>query len=106
MLYIYETDMSDRLEELLEAVSDETSFVAFVTALAEDWEDERTKEKSKPSSPYGPGANGWENGTIGAFLERSAAWAEDTRAGTAFYQVPTNPWRRCADILHAGKFYE
>ena len=105
-LYIRQTNMTDRVSQLLDAVSDEASFVAFVTALAEDWEDEREKEKRTPSSPYGPGANGWENGTIGAFLERAAAWAEDSAGGMQFYQVPTNPWRRCADILHAGKFYE
>jgi hypothetical protein len=85
---------------------DEQSLLSFVQALAEDWEDERQQEEVAPTSPYGPGANGWENGTIGAFLERAASWGEATTKGTPFYSVPENPWRRCAHILLAGKFYE
>ena len=102
------------LHALADAVVDELSLIRFVFALAEDWEDERRKESVTPSSPYGPGANGWENGTIGAFLESAASWADSTRLGLADrtplgqppYQPPDNPWRRCAHILLAGKFYE
>jgi hypothetical protein len=50
------------LRALADQVTDEPSFVQFVLALSADWEDEREKEKASPSSPYGPGANGWENG--------------------------------------------
>jgi hypothetical protein len=60
--------MTSQLEGILDAVNDEQSFLRFVQALAEDWEDEQQKELANPSSPYGPGANGWENGTIGAYL--------------------------------------
>ena len=93
-------------DALADQVIDEPSFVRFVSALADDWEDERQKEAVTPSSPYGPGANGWQNGTIGQFLEAGAAWAEATERGTPFYKPPENPWRRCAQILLAGKFYE
>lgn len=98
--------ISEHLMKLEEEVCDEPSFLRFLAALAEDWEDEREKGKSQPSSPYGPGANGWENGTIGAFLERGSAWAEATAGGNQVYSPPQNVWRRCAQILHAGKFYE
>lgn len=59
--------MSDRLESARDAVVDETSFVEFLRILASDWVEESAKEASKPtqSSSYGPGANGWENSTIG-----------------------------------------
>lgn len=93
------------LNDLAAAVDDETSFVAFMNALMADWEDERRKERKHPSSPHGPGANGWENGSIGAFLEAASAWAQST-AGRDDSGINKNPWRRAAQILHAGKFYE
>ena len=94
------------LQSKLDAVRDEASFVAFVTALAADREEEVAKEKASPSSPYGPGANGWENGTIEAFLDASAAWAAASTNGLKYYQKPENPWKRCADIIYMGKIYE
>jgi hypothetical protein len=93
-------------EELLKRVADEKSFVAFVRALAEDWADEQRKEARLPSSPYEAGANGWENGSIGAFLGAAVAWAEVSEADTAAHTLPRNAWRRCADILYMGKVYE
>ena len=97
--------MADTLQGKLDAVCDEESFVAFVSALAADRADEVAKEKAKPSSPHGPGANGWENASIEAFLEAAAAWAEDWK-GSPQYRSPANPWKRCAEILYAGKSYE
>jgi hypothetical protein len=97
--------MSDFLESKLSAVHDEDSFAEFVDALANDRADEVRKEKEKPSSPYGAGANGWENGTIETFLESAARWSEDWKKSPQ-YIAPTNPWKRCAEILMAGKFYE
>ena len=94
------------IKALAEQVSDEPSFTKFISALAADWEEERRKEAASPSSPYGAGANGWQNGTIGAFLERASARAEASQHGTAFYAIPDNPWRRCAHIILAGKEYE
>jgi hypothetical protein len=94
------------LDKLADAVEDEKSFLLFVAALAADWNEERELEAKSPASPYGAGALGWENGSIGAYLESAHAWAEASAEGTRFYQVPVNPWRRAAHILHAGKFYE
>ena len=60
-------------EDCLEEVVDEATFIDFLRALADDWEEEREIEKTKPSSPYGPGALGWENGSIGTFLDAAIA---------------------------------
>jgi hypothetical protein len=98
--------MPSDLHKLADAVEDESSFVRFVAALAADWEEERQLESENPASPYGPGALRWENGSIGTFLDAAQSWAEATAQGTPFYQVPENAWRRAAQILFAGKFYE
>ena len=100
--------MNDSLRDARDAVSDEASFVGFLAALAADRIDEEKKERLNPSSPFGPGANGWENGTISQFLDSAVAWAISSQEGLSLigYNPPTNPWRRCADILYAAKIYE
>lgn len=98
--------MNHKLTQILEQVHDEETFIAFVSALAEDKADEDEKEKLNSSSPCGPGANGWENGTLATFLESAAEWASTSRDGLAYYSKPENPWKRCADILYMGKIYE
>lgn len=98
--------MSSDLLHKLDAVHDEQTFIEFMSALAADREDEVAKEKINPSSPYGQGANGWENRTIETFLERAASWADGSTNGLPLYVKPQNPWKRCADILYAGKIYE
>ena len=65
----------------LKAVCDSNTFLAFVRELIADREDEVRKEKISPSSPYGPGANCWENGKIETFLEAAVSWAEDSDFG-------------------------
>lgn len=97
--------MRNHLDQAFEAVNDEASFIAFVSVLAADRRDESQKEELNPSSPFGPGANGWENTTIDGFLEAAARGAED-RMQSPFYEAPTNAWKRCAEILLTGKVYE
>jgi hypothetical protein len=97
--------MPEDLQSKLDTVHDEATFVAFVSALAADRANEVSKENKRCSSPYGPGANGWENGTIEAYLESAAAWAEDWKKSPQ-YRPPVNPWKRCAEILYMGKIYE
>jgi len=94
------------LTDALEAVNDSRSFLNFVRELIADREDEVRKEREHPSSPYGPGANGWENGTIEAFLESAAAWAEDTDFGQSRGLSADNPWLQFATLLYLGKIYE
>jgi hypothetical protein len=98
--------MSQQPSEALEEVVDEQSFIDFLGVLAADRDDEVTEGRAEPSSPYGPGKNGWENGTIEAFLWAAAAWGTSSINGMPLLPKSTNPWRRCADILYAGKIYE
>lgn len=98
--------MPEDLYSLAMSVVDEVGFIRFVAALAADRADERVKEAVNPASPYGPGANGWENGTIEEFLDAASDWAEASINGLPYYEKPTNPWTRCATILLMGKHYE
>ena len=66
-----------------------------------DRELEIEKEKENPSSPYGAGALGWQNLSIEDFLESAVAWAEATKD-----RPESNPWKRVAQTIHAGKTYE
>jgi hypothetical protein len=93
-----EDDME--LMSLCDCVEDEATFIRFVKALAADFEDSRGKENASPTSPYSPAANGWENTTINAFLDAATAWAHDSQTETS------NPWKRAAQMLMAGKIYE
>jgi len=95
-----------QLHEALESVSDAASFLAFARLLAEDRAAEVRKEAESSSSPYGPGANGWENGTIEAFLEAAISWGEATEVGLSQGLKPDNPWKRFAVFLYCGKIYE
>ena len=98
--------MSKDLYNIADQVETEKDFLQFIEALASDREDEAEKEKRNPSSPWGSGANGWENGKISTFLEAASAWGEASMNGTELYNKPENQWKRAAQILHAGKFYE
>lgn len=91
--------MTDTID-LCEAVHDEATFIVFLSALMADFQKSQKIEAAKPSSPYGPAANGWENTTIDGFLEAATAWAH------ASSQKDENSWRRVANILYAGKIYE
>jgi len=98
--------MSKDLFQLADSVETEQDFLNFVEALAQDRIDEEQREKENPSSPFGPGVNGWENGSISSFLEASLRWAKASINGHEYYEKPENPWKRAAHILHAGKSYE
>lgn len=96
--------MSQHVHDVLQRVHDRASFVEFVFALGDDFADEKEKERESPSPPFGPGANGWENGTIDAFLFAAAQWAADYDAvGSSEWP---NPWQFCAQVLYMGKIYE
>lgn len=98
--------MSKNLNELANEVHDEQTFLEFLLLLSQDREDEIQKELIKPSSPYEPDTNGWENGSIEAFLEAAHAWGTASATGLVHYEVPDNPWTRAAHIILAGKLYE
>ena len=98
--------METDLFQLADTVHDEKSFLDFVEALSADWENENEIENKISSPPFSAGANGWEHGEVGAFLDAAASWGKSSINGLATYTKPENPWRRAAHILHAGKFYE
>ena len=78
----------------------------FVRALIADRENEVAKGAQSPSPRYGPGADGWENGTIEDFLDAASRWAESTNFGERQGLSDANPWRQFAGFLYCGKFYE
>lgn len=94
------------LDDVLNDVNDESSFLAFVSALAADRVDSGEKEKISPSSPYSAAANGWENTSIEAFLKGAVAWGEASNLGISQGLSPSNPWLRFATFLYCGKIYE
>lgn len=98
--------MAIDLHQLADEVRDEAGFLRFLQALGEDWEADFDAESGAPRNPYGSEGLGWENGTLGRFLEAAAAWGQASLNGLQLYEKPANPWRRMADILLAGKFYE
>ena len=69
------------LEDLVDQVDSEESFLTFIAALVVDRVRAVQAEKEHPSSPYGPDAGGWENTSIESFLESASAWAEATNFG-------------------------
>lgn len=91
----------NKLEDLFENVSSKESFLIFLEALLSDKIDENKKEKISPSSPYGPGANGWENNSLEALLESILAFGRDS---SLIVESPS--WKSFALLLYAGKFYE
>ncbi len=94
------------LQRLADEVHDEQSLLEFMKFLSIDAKDGREKEKNIPSSPYGSGANGWENGSIDGFLEAATRWGRSSIDGLKLYEKPNNPWKRVAQILYMGKIYE
>ena len=94
------------LDSVLARVCDEDTFITFLAALSEDWEDEQRKEAVCPSPPYGPGANGWENGSIGSFLDAASDCARAHLNNPNSKSKHDNPWRRAAEIIYSGKYYE
>lgn len=100
-----ETEASRRSRLACEAVVNEETFVVFLKALSEDWEDERRREDEHPSNPYEPGVNGWENVGFGAILEAAVACWHGNRPDSAVCD-DGNVWRGAARIIWRGKYYE
>ena len=90
------------LNQLVERVNSKETFLEFVEALAADWNEEQSLEKKSPLNPFGRGSTGWENGSIGAFLEAMQAWTTDSGNKIS----AKADWKLFAEILYAGKIYE
>jgi hypothetical protein len=77
-------------EEKIAQVTDLDSFLAFVDALVED-------RKINPLE--------WQNDSIEAYLESSAAWARDSK-GLPISMDARPSWQALANFLYSGKIYE
>jgi hypothetical protein len=84
----------------VDEVKDLPSLIEFIGVLGRDWDACIAKDKEKPSSPY-ESMYGWENGTIGMFLDAMQAWSLDAEV-----QDGGNPHQLFARMLLAGKGYE
>jgi hypothetical protein len=96
----------EKLDAALAKVCDEKSFIDFLKVLSDDWFDDEAKSASLKVAPYGPSPNGWENGTIGNFLEASAACGTDGLNEADGHQSVAEAWHRAARIILGGKHYE
>ena len=91
--------MDKEIHELLSEVSDEKSFLEFVSVLVDDCERE-----SKQISAIDP--EGWNGLSAEGFLEAALAWAKDTEIGATQGLEDASPWRKFATFLYCGKIYE
>ena len=99
------TDQIPSPENFLDKVIDEQTFLKFLQLLASDWNREQALETQNPSTPYSSGTLGWENGTIGQFLESAAACGIDHLSNDSG-AFGDNPWKKAACIIYSGKTYE
>jgi hypothetical protein len=96
--------MQVNLIKMAESVQTEADFLRFAKALLANWEDEEAPPKADPESRFGPSPNGWENGSIGAFLSGMIRWAEDVDHSQRYDARPD--WSLFAFMLLAGSRYE
>ncbi|WP_434752220.1 DUF7660 family protein [Paenibacillus amylolyticus] len=83
--------MQKTLFELVNEVQDEESFIVFLSALSKD-------RQACPDE--------WQHDSIESFLEAAADWSQESVNGLTHYEKPDNSWKRCAQIMYMGKFYE
>lgn len=90
------------VQEILENVTDEKTFLKFVHALIAD------REPHEGKSIDGVGfTEDWANNTIFQFLEGAVSWAEDSEFGvTQDPCLAQNNWKQFAVFLYCGKVYE
>jgi hypothetical protein len=74
-----------------ENVDDAESFLAFISALRNDF-------LTRPET--------WQNETLPDFLEGALSWSEDTHFGITQGLEHASPWKRIAVLLYCGKIYE
>lgn len=94
--------MVDNLNDLLDAVVDEASFMAFIGALIAD----RILANETKIDTFGRDGNGWENHSIEDFLGAASAWANASKFGKNQGLSDTNMWKKFAVFLYCGKIYE
>ena len=90
-------------EDMLDAVVDRETFLAFVRALAAEREEAERMEGDDPVRYQLGGARNWQNGDISTFLWAALEYFEPG----PFHQPEDSPsWRMFAEFLYFGKIYE
>lgn len=90
-------------EELLDAVTDRDTFVAFVSALAAEREEATAIEQANPKAYCVDGALGWKNGDIASYLGACLDYFTEK----PFHKPERGPsWRMLAEFLYQGKIIE
>lgn len=90
-------------EELLRTVVDRDSFMAFVSALADERELARDIETSQSKRYQIDGALGWKNAKIDSYLYACLDYFEEK----PFHKPEHAPsWKMMADFLYHGKIIE
>ncbi|NBF05003.1 hypothetical protein GV819_22200 [Pseudomonas sp. Fl5BN2] len=87
------------LDQRLQQVVDERSFLEFVQALIADRRQEQRKTLAGQSGS-------WHNDSIEDYLDSAHAWAEATAVGATQGLAEASPWQRFAVFLYCGKIYE
>jgi hypothetical protein len=91
------------LEELLQNVCDNESFVQFVRAMADEREASQEDERENSAEYCVDGALGWKNADISSFLYAGLEYFEER----PFHKPENSPsWKMLADFLYFGKIYE
>lgn len=90
-------------EDLLAAVIDRDSFVAFVKALAKEREESEKLEREDPGRYQLGGAKNWQNGNISSFLYTALEYFN----AKEFHRPEENPsWTMLAEFLYFGKIID
>ena len=81
------------------------SFIKFITYLWKEKKLDDEDEKKGKIKPYTSGNYGWENRTIGNFLEAMLS-GYDSHMKNSDYLDEKNIWKKIAKIIELGKVYE
>jgi len=93
--------------EMARKVDSKAAFLLFLEALAEEAAEAEVAPERTADGKLNLSPQGWENGSISAFLSAMLPWAASNSGITGKAQVSDEAsWRSLAEMLHAGKFYE
>jgi len=94
--------MNSDPDKAVEEVRDLHSLIEFLGVLGADWRACSERNQREPCSPHAS-MHGWENISIGDFLEAMQAWSVAAKIQD---EAGANPYRIFARQLQAGKGYE